>query len=597
MKDAQKPNHISLNTMIMRIKEGRYRVPDFQRDFKWEPWDISDLMKSIFLDYYIGSLLLWKGKKENFETLSCTALYGVEERDDRDIVLDGQQRLTAIHYAFAAPNIQLPGRVNRAIYYIQVDRFMEEKYDEAFSYKFITSDMILDRMNDSEYQFSEHIFPLSIVGEGGKSLFKWFDSYEKYWEQKVEENEDEKSINLARKHAENARDFETHVSEIIGQYQISYIELDQEIEIDKICDIFTQINRKGIILDIFDLINALVRPQEIKLKSMWNEVKERLEFIDNKRMNIYILQVMSILRQAYCSPKYLYYLIPGHQRTVRISDKSEKITLISDKSDFEKQWNEAVSALEESIKVICHPQQYGVVSYKYLPYASILPVFSSLRFKVEELPPEQRLQAQHKIKKWYWASIFTKRYSGAVESTSARDFMDVQKWIEGDDYKPEPIRELESSFNTLDFKKEIQSGSSVYNGIFNLFVINGARDWVTGDVPQPDDLDNHHIIPVSQGKTNPDTNINTILNRSPLTSDTNRTIISDRLPNEYLPEWMRTNGEDTVREILHNHLISPTAFNILLRNPFSPDDFDEFIKERERTIKETIKNLIGLEAD
>ena len=27
-------------------------------------------------------------------------------------------------------------------------------------------------------------------------------------------------------------------------------------------------------------------------------------------MNVYILQVMSILRQAYCSPKYLYYLLP-----------------------------------------------------------------------------------------------------------------------------------------------------------------------------------------------------------------------------------------------------------------------------------------------
>ncbi len=39
-------------------------------------------------------------------------------------------------------------------------------------------------------------------------------------------------------------------------------------------------------------------------------------------MNVYILQVMSILRQAYCSPKYLYYLLPGQEKQVRGADGS-----------------------------------------------------------------------------------------------------------------------------------------------------------------------------------------------------------------------------------------------------------------------------------
>ena len=58
MKDAQKPDHISLNTLIGRLKEGRFVIPDFQREFEWKPWDIKDLVRSVFLDYYIGSLLL-----------------------------------------------------------------------------------------------------------------------------------------------------------------------------------------------------------------------------------------------------------------------------------------------------------------------------------------------------------------------------------------------------------------------------------------------------------------------------------------------------------------------------------------------------------
>ena len=61
MKDAQKPDHISLNTLLNRLKEGRFVIPDSQREFEWRPWDISELMRSIFLDYYIGSLLLAAG--------------------------------------------------------------------------------------------------------------------------------------------------------------------------------------------------------------------------------------------------------------------------------------------------------------------------------------------------------------------------------------------------------------------------------------------------------------------------------------------------------------------------------------------------------
>jgi uncharacterized protein DUF262 len=76
MRDAQKPDHRSLNTIIIHLREGRYVIPDFQREFEWKPWDIRDLLRSIFLDYYIGSLLLWKGTKENFEALSCERIYG-----------------------------------------------------------------------------------------------------------------------------------------------------------------------------------------------------------------------------------------------------------------------------------------------------------------------------------------------------------------------------------------------------------------------------------------------------------------------------------------------------------------------------------------
>src|SRR5260370_3206454 len=117
MKDAQKPDHTSLNTLVGYLREGRFVIPDFQREFEWKPWDIRDLLRSIFLDYYIGSLLLWIGKEENFKALSCESIYGFKgDSRPESIVLDGQQRLTAMYYAFVAPDVPLPNRSNRYFY-------------------------------------------------------------------------------------------------------------------------------------------------------------------------------------------------------------------------------------------------------------------------------------------------------------------------------------------------------------------------------------------------------------------------------------------------------------------------------------------------
>jgi hypothetical protein len=596
MKDAQKPDHVSLNTLIGRLKEGRFAIPDFQREFEWQPWDIRELMRSIFLDYFIGSLLLWKGKKENFEALSCESIYGYVGNGDRqDIVLDGQQRLTAMYYVFVAPDRPLPNRANRYFYYIRVDRFMAEEDDEAFHYDW--SQRWPRLLEDKVAQYSGHIFPLAIVGEGGWELGNWVQGYEKFWRESAAQAEstgDLAQAEAATRHAENARAFGEHLKGITQQYQISYIELDQELPVDKVCDIFTRVNSRGVRLDVFDLMNALLRPKGLQLKQMWRDAAPRLEFVDTDRMNVYILQAMSILRQSYCSPKYLYFLMPGQEKPVRDPDGTRrKEVLVPTVRDFEKRWNDAVKALEDAIKLLGHPQEFGAISSNYLPYVSILPVFAALQASAKTLPPACRLDAQRKIRHWYWASVFTNRYSGSVESTSARDFLDVEAWFSDDSAEPALIPEFEARFRSLDLRREVKRGTSVYNGIFNLLVLQGARDWMTGTVAQHGDLDDHHIVPASWGTTHlPDGLVHTILNRTPLTADTNRNVINDRLPNVYLPELIASNGQAAVRTILESHFISPAAQAILLRDPFAPGDFEAFIAERQRTLHEGIENLL-----
>ena len=594
MKDSQKPDHVSLANMVSRLREGRYVIPDFQRDFEWQPWDIKELMSSIFRDYYIGSLLLWKGKDENFESLSCEAIYGFEGADGRtDIVLDGQQRLTAMYYAFMAPDKPAPSRRNRFLYFIKVDRFMDEAYDDAFIYDWTRGGLNL--LSDRTRQFNEHIFPLSVVGAGGWELPNWVQGYEKHWHKAAETLEGTEAESAAF-HAENAKRFGEYLKDITEQYQISYVELDRDLELDKVCDIFTQINSRGVRLDIFDLLNALLRPKEIRLRQdLWRDASPRLEFAEAGRMNVYVLQVMSILRQGYCSPKYLYNLIPGSRRQVRGPDGTLQPDVVVDDSDeFKNLWLEAVDALEKALNLLRHPQEFGAISSQYLPYAAILPAFAALQVEAGRLPPEQRLDAQKKVRLWYWASIFTNRYSGAVESTAAQDYREIKTWYTDDNAQPGLIAEFHRDIGNLDLRREARRGTSVYNGIFNLLVLNGARDWISGNAPQHDDLDDHHIVPKSLGSEYAlNTSIDTILNRTPLTSETNREVIRDRLPNEYLPELIATSGRDQVMRILDSHFISTHAFDILMKNPFTPSNFEEFIEVRGNTLRSRIADLAG----
>ena len=47
-----------------------------------------------------------------------------------------------------------------------------------------------------------------------------------------------------------------------------------------------------------------------------------------------------------------------------------------------------------------------------------------------------------------------------------------------------------------------------------------------------------------------------------------------------------------MRAILESHFISPAAFDILLRDPFTPADFEAFLAERQRTLQEAIEDLL-----
>jgi hypothetical protein len=598
MKNVEKADRIHLGSLIDELKKGKYVIPDFQRDFEWEPWDVMDLIRSIFMDYYIGTLLFWKGSKENYNMLSCESIYGFKGNSDpQRIVLDGQQRLTAIYYAFFNPDKPFPRRKNPMAFWVNINNLLKEEFENAFFYDRITHHYqhILDH---KEEQYKNHLFPLAEMQEGSWGTSDWIKGYRDYWEDQAENETDntdknQKKKNEFQRYVAQAKEFRNLIEELLNNYYISYIELDRDIDVAKVCDIFTQVNSKGVQLDIFDLLNAILRPKDIFLKNMWRDAEQRLIFTDPKKMKIYILQVMSILEQSYCSPKYLYYLVPEAIKTIKKSDGTkEQISLVNTTKEFIDKWDNAVNALEKAIESLKNSRDFGAIRSDFVPYPSIIPAFAAIKAFVKSSDLKNKLDVQSKIRKWYWASIFTNRYSSAVESTSAKDFQDLKEWFIDDDTEPEVIAEFMSNFKSIDLLTDNRKGSAIYNAIFNLFVINEACDWSTFDLPEYDNLDDHHIVPASVFREEGGPAINSILNRAPISSYTNRNIICSRMPNEYLKEMFENNDQTKVYDILSSHLISKKAVEILLRDPFTKADFDAFLEERQSTIRDAIENIL-----
>jgi hypothetical protein len=90
------PQVVHLIDLLKWAREGRLRVPKFQRDFVWRRQDIVDLFDSISKQYPIGTMFLW-GADPMPENRSNIGPLGLPEyKGQAWLVLDGQQRLTTL---------------------------------------------------------------------------------------------------------------------------------------------------------------------------------------------------------------------------------------------------------------------------------------------------------------------------------------------------------------------------------------------------------------------------------------------------------------------------------------------------------------------
>lgn len=222
---------MNVSELLKDVCNGSIVLPDFQRSFIWEPEDVRELIVSVLGDYFIGSMLLLEQFKDD-SPFALRLIEGVEGINGSakmqsivKILLDGQQRSSALFYALYEPDIPLKNRKNSYRFYLDLEKAIKKEWDDA-----VIVANIRDKKKISEIRKNDNIIPFSLIRDIGE-LAQKFRDHPKFNE----------IITLANGFLNR---------------QIHMVSLSRDTDLEKIVETFERINRTGEPLSIFELLTA-----------------------------------------------------------------------------------------------------------------------------------------------------------------------------------------------------------------------------------------------------------------------------------------------------------------------------------------------------
>lgn len=554
----------SLKELVGEVRSGTNVLPDFQRDFVWEPSYIAQLLNSIKLGYPAGSILRMVFLQDQFSYRTFKHVSAKNENPDF-LTLDGQQRLTSLHNAIHG--------VGTHKFFLNVKALIEnDEFLDALFWKSNNSDRPIYFSKKNEK--SENLpIPFSRLFD---------DSYEVWINETVETTLDEsisKEENKPSKfaEAEKYRKLFKPIISAFNQYRFPVVCLKKNTSLEAICTIFETINNTGVKLSIFDLLTARFYPRKINLPKLWRKAKKTFSLFEEFSLDpVLILQTVSALTNDY---------------------KVERKDIMKlDANDFNSHWNNACTAFSEVLEML--QQDCGVMSKKWLPNSSILVTLSTVVCKFSSQSGPIVAENRSTLKKWFWRATIGLFYQNSPTSQIERDIPDLLDWIKHD----KETHKIDQGNITQDFiLQATPKQRAIYNTIMCAIVSNGIRDLyedkvINANYLKDNKVNDHHVFPLKvlyekdnkpyENRKKVPKEYDNIVNRILTGSITNKKIGS-KSPKEYLGSINDKQKEDTRNRIWTSHLINSDALDAMME-----EDYEKFRRIRVESIQQRLIELI-----
>jgi len=158
-------NPRALKDLLAEIKSGAMVLPDFQRDFVWEPSATQELIVSIANNYPAGSLLRVRDAQRAFAPREFEGAPKIAGKSHTFLVLDGQQRMTSLYQAFFG--------VGEHRYYLNLGKLIDgADFDEAIFYIRAWTKQVKN-LENLDVQHEQMILPLRTLQSGAGGYMQW----------------------------------------------------------------------------------------------------------------------------------------------------------------------------------------------------------------------------------------------------------------------------------------------------------------------------------------------------------------------------------------------------------------------------------------
>lgn len=565
-----------IQTLIDDIDHGKIALPDIQRPFVWDTTKVRDLFDSIYRGYPVGYLLFWENiTDKNRKDIGVDT----KESNAKNLIIDGQQRLTALFSTIKGISI--------------IDEnYKEKRIKIAFNpikEKFEVSNVATDK--DVEY-----ISDISILFKPDFSEYRFVNQYIS----KLKENQE-----ITQEIEESISERITHLRSILA-YDFTILEIAENVDEETVANIFVRVNSKGVVLKQSDFVLTL-------LSVFWEEGRKRIEefSMQSTNANLSNVQFSSFNHLIDVKAGEILRAIVGYGfNRGRMSD----VYSLLRGRDFEtREYNEELKQ-----KRFVELEEFVANGLDNTTWHDYINLIQSLGFKHKDLITSRTnffysyafyLIGKYKyrieyhqldriISRWFLMSALKSRYSGSSESVFESDLTSIRNITSGDEFISILNERIDAEITndfweitmptllTSSYAKNPQwlifVASQIRNNVELLFSTKKISDLFDPIItPKKARLDRHHIFPKNYLRNigiDLQTDQNQIGNYVYLDYMTN-IVISDDAPVDYYKEFSKYSRED-IQTVLKNHALPENFYNM---------KYEDFLIERKKLMSNNIR--------
>lgn len=573
-------DNVTVEELLGWISQGRIGLPEMQRPFVWSTAKVRDLIDSLYNGYPIGYIVTWQNP--------TASLKNEASADNKEIIIDGQQRLTALKAALNGDEI-IDKKYHRQRIIISFKPSTEE---------FETKNSATERdplwIDDIAEIFSPNYNAFTYVMENAKRLGM-------------------KPEDLGRV-LQDLRQ--------IGQSEIGDIQLSDKLTIDAVTNIFNRINSKGVVLSSADLAMSRLSADQTH---NGNNIRKQIEYFIQLLNDRTLLKNIEKLDPQFTESQYFNEIswiakennpiyVPTYSDLLHvilaIAFKRGKLTdlvsLVSGRDFTTREYNEqAMIASYEKLtlatKQALNKSNYqrflmilrdmgmrnsgklGLFGHGVLNFAYILFLYLQNQTNIAKDIVDKY------VKRWIVMAALTGRYSGSSETAIERDIKSISQSKDTVAEMDEMLaQQLSDNFWTSVLPDSFRRQSTQVSGwrIYQMAQIYSKdKAWLAKDTLAEtvmiEEGNIHHIFPRAYLQRNgfSKAEINQIANFVWITQPRNLDI-SDLAPREYLND-----SRITIAFTEENNRQNAIPSDL---QKFDFNDYERFLEERRHLMAEKI---------